>query len=404
MLSSCVAAAMLAACGGSQSPIGATGAMAQTSAISARTNSINYKVVYSFGAAPDGNAPGAGVLGRDDNGILYGTTIFGGAYKCGQGYRCGTVFSITTAGTETVLHSFGVGSDGANPEADLIDVGGTLYGTTYSGAYGFGTVFSITSDGAERVLHSFGNGTDGRNPHAGLIAVKGTLYSTTAFGGKYGGGTVFSITTGGAEQVLHSFGKRADGYQPLAQLINVGGTFYGTASEGGRFTCGRFECGTVFSITSGGTERVLYNFSKRTGNAPVAGLVDEGGTLYGTTSKGGRFTCGSSTCGTVFSITTGGNEKVLHSFGSGSDGVDPAAGLVDVNGTLYSTTYLGGAHARGTIFSITTGGTEKVLHSFGEGTDGNYPRASMHYKDGSLVGTTQAGGAYGHGTVFSLAP
>ena len=397
-----VTAAMLAGCGGSQPPIGAPGAVAQNTT---RENAkLTYHVLHSFGAAPDGNDPGAGVIGLGDDGTFYGTTIFGGAYSCSPTYKCGTVFSITTGGTETVLHSFTNENDGANPEADLIAVGGTFYGTTYSGGYGFGMVFSITPEGVEKVLHSFGNGTDGRNPHAGLIDVRGRLYGTTEFGGVENRGTVFSITMDGSEKVLHSFGKGTDGSQPLAQLIYLGGTFYGTTSEGGRYACGRFSCGTVFSMTTDGTERVLRSLSKGTGSHPGAGLIDVGGTFYGTTSDGGRYNCGRSTCGTVFSITTGGKEKVLHSFGRGSDGVDPAASLVDIDGTLYGTTYLGGAYAGGATFSIASDGTERVLHSFGSGKDGKYPLAGMIYKHGSLVGTTSIGGAYGYGTVFSLTP
>ena len=57
-----------------------------------------------------------------------------------------------------------------------------------------GTVFSITLGGKEKVLHSFGNGTDGKQPFAGLIDVNGTLYGTTAGGGTYGYGTVFALT------------------------------------------------------------------------------------------------------------------------------------------------------------------------------------------------------------------
>jgi uncharacterized repeat protein (TIGR03803 family) len=141
------------------------------------------------------------------------------------------------------------------------------------------------------VLHSFGNETDGRNPTAGLIKVGGTLCGTTEFGGKHNRGTVFSITTGGAEKVLHSFGKAADGSQPLAQLIYVSGMLYGTTSEGGAHACGRYRCGTVFSVTTRGMEKVLHSFNGTDGQGPAAGLVDANGTLYGTTSKGGAYTC-----------------------------------------------------------------------------------------------------------------
>ena len=73
------------------------------------------------------------------------------------------------------------------------------------------------------------------------------------------------------------------------------------------------------------------------------------GTLYGTTEGGGTYGKG-----TVFSMSlTGSDEKVLHSFGHGSDGSTPLAGLIDVNGTLYGTISAGGKHGDGTVFALT---------------------------------------------------
>jgi uncharacterized repeat protein (TIGR03803 family) len=76
------------------------------------------------------------------NGTLYGTTFYGGSYGAG------TVFSITTSGMEKLLYSFcsqNACADGSNPSAGLIDVSGTLYGTTeYSCAHGDGTAFALT--------------------------------------------------------------------------------------------------------------------------------------------------------------------------------------------------------------------------------------------------------------------
>ena len=106
-----------------------------------------------------------------------------------------------------ILHPFGRSAgDGVNSSADLIDVQGTLYGTTVGGgSYGGGTVFSITTSGEETVLHSFGGSGDGANPSARLLNVNGTLYGTTAQGGANYGGTVFSMSLDGTEKVLHSF-------------------------------------------------------------------------------------------------------------------------------------------------------------------------------------------------------
>jgi uncharacterized repeat protein (TIGR03803 family) len=201
------------------------------------------------------------------NGTLYGTTTEDGA-KLGHSHLCcGTVFSVTTAGKEQVLYKFAGGpADGGSPVADLIDVNGTLYGTTaYGGSSGCesadcGTVFSVTTAGKEEVLHSFTGDSDGATPSAGLINVNGTLYGTTAYGGGsvfcnggIGCGTIFSVTTTGAEQVLHTFaGGSADGANPLADLIDGKGTLYGTTECGGP-KCGRtvglHGCGTVFAFT-----------------------------------------------------------------------------------------------------------------------------------------------------------
>jgi uncharacterized repeat protein (TIGR03803 family) len=366
-----------------------------------------YEVLYSFkGGTGDGEEPWAGLL--NVNGTLYGTTYAGGG-------NSGTVFAITTPGKETVLDGFH-GKKGSRPYSGLINVKGTLYGTTYfGGVNGEGTVFAITTAGKETVLHSFPTGSgDGEYPHAGLINVKGTLYGTTFGGGANGGGTVFSITPSRTETVLYSFKDGSgDGYFPNAGLINVKGALYGTTTAGG--TRGY---GTVFSTTTSGKETVLYRFKGGTdGEDPEAGLLDVNGTLYGTTYAGGSNCYDSSLggCGTVFKVTTSGKENVLHTFGASGDGDYPDAGLINVNGTLYGTTAVEGANCSasggcGTVFSITTSGTETVLHSFPTGPgDGYFPRAELINVKGTLYGTTEEGGANcsasgGCGTVFSLSP
>jgi uncharacterized repeat protein (TIGR03803 family) len=130
------------------------------------------------------------------------------------------------------------------------------------GNEGCGTVFSINpTTGVEKVLHSFGNGTDGSIPFAGLVDVKGTLYGTTAGGGGYTTGcqysrcgTVFSVNpTTDAETVLHSFqANGTDGEYPTASLIDVKGALYSTTfNGGGNVSCPQYDpygCGTVFAM------------------------------------------------------------------------------------------------------------------------------------------------------------
>ncbi|MGB6599840.1 MAG: hypothetical protein WBE77_01995, partial [Candidatus Cybelea sp.] len=92
-ISSCVTAALLAGCS-AQPPIGAPGALPRTSALATRINRTHYKVLYSFGAPPDGSNPRASLI--DVGGTLYGTTFAGGANSCSYispHTSCGTVFS-----------------------------------------------------------------------------------------------------------------------------------------------------------------------------------------------------------------------------------------------------------------------------------------------------------------------
>jgi len=154
-----------------------------------KTNLAGVKTLHSFGGGSDGARPYAGLT--DIGGTLYGTTEEGGI-------GLGTVFQMKPDGTEyNVLHSFAGGSDGAHPKAGLTNVNGTLYGTTeYGGAQGRGTVFTIelSRRPVERVIHSFAGGTDGSHPEAGLIKVDSTLYGTTRTGGAHNFGTIYSLS------------------------------------------------------------------------------------------------------------------------------------------------------------------------------------------------------------------
>ena len=145
--------------------------------------------VFSFDGS-DGYAPDAALLYV--GGMLYGTTPGGGG-DCG----CGTVFAIDPiSGAETVLHAFGTGKDGTAPQAGLINANGYLYGTTeYGGDYNVGTIFRINPyTGAYNVIHNFVYTSDGAEPRAGLVSMGGALYGTTSAGGPSNGGTVFSLT------------------------------------------------------------------------------------------------------------------------------------------------------------------------------------------------------------------
>ena len=71
----------------------------------------------------------------------------------------GTVFRMTPSGVFTVLHAFTGGTDGASPQAALVQAtDGNLYGTS-TGSQFNGTVFQITLSGVFTVLHAFTGGS-----------------------------------------------------------------------------------------------------------------------------------------------------------------------------------------------------------------------------------------------------
>lgn len=367
-----------------------------------------YRVLFNFQGG-NGQFPLGSLI--EVNGVLYGTTSGGGSH--GLAPKDGVAFSMSTSGEEHVLHDFGATkADGNYPGAALLDLDGTLYGTTELGnTENTGTVFSISTTGKEQLLYSFGEfGPSGMQPSASLTNLGGTLYGTTNFGGESSIGTVFGVSASGKERVLHSFGHpyKTDGQIPAAPLIALRGTLYGTTYEGGTYyrgNCGIAPCpgdGTVFSITPAGKVSVLHSFGgSGDGVNPQAGLLDVNGTLYGTTLLGGT-----DQHGIIFSITPSGTEHIVHRFGgSPNDGDESAASLIDVGGTLYGTTQYGGANGKGTVFSISPSGSgERILHSFGASGDGRGPAAALLYFNHTLYGTTNAGGAYDKGTVFALTP
>ena len=217
-------------------------------------------ILHAFGPnGNDGSSPQSGLVGTKRK--LYGTTEFGGAF----GY--GTVFSIDRiGGRESVIYSFCSQQycpDGERPSSTPVYLNGMLYGTTIDGgAEDVGAVFSLDpATGVETVLHAFEGSTDADGAYpGGLVYANGLLYGTTQNGGINcvgGCGTVYSIDPQtGAETVIYSFCNQtdcADGAGPRSGLLNVDGTLYGVTSYGGGGSCTtEYEpagCGTVFAIT-----------------------------------------------------------------------------------------------------------------------------------------------------------
>jgi hypothetical protein len=364
----------------------------------------NEKVLYSFQGGTDGSTP-AGAVVFDAAGNLYGTTTNGGSSSCRSPFQCGTVYQLKLPAkkgdpwTETVLHVFkgNDSNDGASPFGGLVmDAAGNLYGTT---------------------------GYDGTG-------------SCILLGTNVGCGTVYELSPpaqkGGAwtETVIYNFQGNKDGQLPIGDLVfDKQGSLYGATQFGGGYgSCNSpFDqhCGTVFELsppkTKGGTwkEKILYSFKSGTDGANPNGglLLDNGGTIYGTTSAGGNQSCkydASVGCGTVFELESASKkvdawtEKILHRFTDGADGAGPSGNLiVDAEGALYGEASGGGSKLSGVVFRLAqTRGrwAEKALHSFSGGSDGFGPGGGLSFDPaGNLCGTA-FGGVDFRGTVFQLRP
>jgi len=363
-----------------------------------------YVLLKSFGEGTnDGSRPIAGLL-QATNGAIYGTTEEGGQFGMG------TIFQLNQDGSGfTVLKSFSGSTDGGYPEAGLLQsTDGLLYGTASGGGSNDnGVVFRMGADGSAFTTLVQFTGTNGANPESELIeASDGLLYGTTVAGnGSTNAGTVFSLHKDGTsftvlKRFFYTSTVRTNGAAPLARLVEgTNGVLYGTTSAGG--TNGT---GTLFALNKDGTGfQTLYHFG--TNNAPDGRipmgdiLLASDGLLYGSTFDGG--TNGS---GTVFRIGQDGSGYAILANLLSPQG--PAAGLVEsTNGMLYGTTLLGGDSGEGTVFALQKDGTSLIaLKSFSaSGDDGRSGySAPISAATNQLVGTTRAGGNMAAGTLYSL--
>jgi uncharacterized repeat protein (TIGR03803 family) len=232
-------------------------------------------VLHAFSGLGDGSLP-YGSVTLDSAGNLYGTASNGGAH--GHGVVFELKPQTGGGWAETVLHSFTGGADGNSPTGGVtMDASGSLYGTTVYGGNttstfcklagpGCGVAFKLTPTSTgwtESLMHIFTGGNDGANPGTVLIFDSaGNAYGAAAYGGNVstcpfsiGCGTVYKLTLGSngkfTGSTLHRFTNKADGSAPAAHLFLDGsGNLFGTASAGASAACTPTGgCGTVFEIS-----------------------------------------------------------------------------------------------------------------------------------------------------------
>jgi uncharacterized repeat protein (TIGR03803 family) len=234
----------------------------------------------------------------------------------------------------------------------------------------------------------------------------------------------FASASGQSYSQIYAFQGGSDGALPFAGLTpDKTGNLYGTTLDGGAGTCnlGAAGCGTLFMVTPGGQETVLYAFTGGTDGAyPYAPLRRSAeGNLYGTAAgRDDQLCSGNKECGTIFEYAANGAFNVLHSFLGGSDGMDPQGPLLNGRRNYYFGVTVEGGNTGcmsslgcGTVYKLTRLGKakESVIYTFSGASTGENPSGSLAADTaGTLYGTTSYGGdrncgADGCGTVFALA-
>lgn len=320
---------------------------------------------YSDGAIPIGSltiAADGSVYGTTDGGgELDCRDTFGDG--------CGTVFRLQPppsacataecAWTETQLYHFTGGVNGNDLLAGVvIDGAGNLYGTAYQGgASQWGLAYEVSRSGStwtETTLHTFAGGADGAGPSTNLVLNGSDLYGTTEYGGGAGNcngggcGTVFQLAPSGSgytASVLYNF-PGADNLPLGGVIFDPAGNLYGTFADG---------INGVFQLTpSNGSWNFtsLYTQNYNDLQAYQSTLArDSAGNLYGTAEFGGNLTNCPNGCGTVYKLTPSGGGWIytqLYAFTGLEDGALPTGGVIlDSNGVVYGTTFAGGSHQCG---------------------------------------------------------
>jgi|GEM_PF-1859578 uncharacterized repeat protein (TIGR03803 family) len=349
-------------------------------------------LIWSFAGDYGGNVPYGSLTYDSSEGVFYGMTSAGGLLLNGS------VLSFDPiTNKDTLLWSLGSGIDGSGPNGSLVYNSTTklYYGLTYrGGAYatnGTGASGAIISfnpaTNTDSVLWSFGNGTDGNVPYGDLTynPGNGLYYGMANQGGIQlpyvypgGCGVIFSFNPAtNTENVAWMFDTVKDGVYPYGDLTYYPANklFYAMTAYGGNNSYG-----TIISFNPvTNRDSVLWSFDSGTdGQNPHGNLVYHAATklFYAMTSAGGK-----NGTGTIISFNPVTNrDSVLWSFGSGNDGASPNGSLVyDTAGKVFfGTTNTGGANGKGAIIGFNPlTNKESLLWSFGNGADGQSPFGNL---------------------------
>ena len=418
---------------------------------STKDDGTNLVTRFSFPVNNPGSGPQKIQLTAYNN-KLYGVTQNSGKFNSG------VIFSYDPAtNLYAKLYDFEY-TTGANPATSLVLVNGKFYGTARSGGSAsltssLGVIFEfdpITLIYTKKITFTGTSGSAlGNLPVGSMVEKGGKLYGTTFSGGTNNGGVLFEYDPNTNNYIVKQNIFLGNGNGPNGNLLEFNNNLYGTCTSGGANGAGvLFQYDLTTNLYT-----VKYNMVTLTGNGPSAGVAVYNGKLYGINQYGGTNSRGSifeydlatNTYQIVYNYTDLGGSNpeselflynnIFYGFaiGGGSNNlgsiykfdpltyrftktydfpgpISPSARGVffNYNNILYATTTSNGdiGIGGGTIISYNPGTdayTKKLILNT-DGASGNRPTSKLLYYNSKIYGSTVNGGANNGGVLFEFNP
>jgi uncharacterized repeat protein (TIGR03803 family) len=349
----------------------------------------------------DGHAPFGSLIEAND-GLLYGMTKSGGAYKKGILFELDPVSCVFTKKLD-----FNGKENGSFPMASLLQAeNGLLYGmTSNGGVMDHGIIFEWNPSVDTCIKkYDFYVPANGMLPNGSLTRIANNkLYGMTTSGGMFNYGVLFEL-----DLATNTFTKKFDfdglnnGSYPYGSILQASdGFLYGVTAFGGAN-----DYGVLFvwdSFSNYYTKLIDFNGTQN-GSRPFGTLIQAGnGKIYGLTSTGGK-----NNKGVLFEWNPDTKTFLVKlEFNGTENGSAPYGSLIQAtNGKLYGMTAAGGIKDYGVLFEY-----DPVTDTYSKKIDlngidnGSFPFGSLlEAGNGKLYGTTEAGGKNGKGVFFEWDP